>query len=368
LYSRILALTCLSLAVPASAIEVADGHLNVSGFGGWQFGLTNQNSYLAGTADSNFKNANAGLNVAGVAADRIKAVVQFSFKEDVDGPHFSFDYGFAEYDVSDAFKIRAGQVKQPFGLSTETFNIGTLRPFLDLPQAVYGASGFVGLAYKGVGITGEVPLGNWSLTYDVYGGGIDLVEYIAPEQYLHGEQVSILTEEYRESTRGLLGGRVNLQTPIEGLRFGASGYGGWEIGSNLRFVAGAHVEYVDDAWLVRAEYAHETVVNDLIQDGAYLEAAYHLTRHWQFAAQGGVLLVSLPGVPNPAVPSFNVHEELALGVNFWVTQGLVFKVAVHRVWGNRFAGPEPETYEGVISSGQLKTTTNLVQAGVQFSF
>lgn len=61
-----------------------------------------------------------------------------------------------------------GKVNQPFGISTEVFDVGTLRPFQVLPQAFYGPVGLTSESYEGVGLTGSFPLLNsWHLSYDV---------------------------------------------------------------------------------------------------------------------------------------------------------------------------------------------------------
>jgi len=79
-------------------------------------------------------------------------------------------------------KLRAGKVKQPFGISAEVFDVGTRRPFFELPQAVYGPIGLVGESYKGIGFTGSFDVqGGWGLAYDLYGGGQEHKEYVAPE-------------------------------------------------------------------------------------------------------------------------------------------------------------------------------------------
>ncbi len=83
---------------------------------------------------------------------------------------------------SQKLKLRAGKVKQPFGISAEVFDVGTRRPFFELPQAVYGPIGLVGESYKGIGFTGSFDVqGGWGLAYDLYGGGQEHKEYVAPE-------------------------------------------------------------------------------------------------------------------------------------------------------------------------------------------
>jgi hypothetical protein len=165
----------------------------------------------------------------------------------------------------------------------------------------------------------------------------------------------------------MLGARLVFETPIAGLRFGASAYTGIEIGAGRRTGLGGQVEYLAKGWSIRSEYAHELVTDDVRANGFYLEAARRLGR-WQVAGQYGRFTSEVLGVPPPSVISLLDHEELAGGLNYWWDPRFVFKLSYHHVDGNRFAGPEPEFLATDAASGRLDTKTNLVVFAVQFSF
>jgi hypothetical protein len=55
-------------------------------------------------------------------------------------------------------------------------------------------------------------------------------------------------------------------------------------------------------------------------------------------------------------------------VSYWISRALVLKAEFHRVSGNRFALPEPSQFVIDLAAGHVRTTTNLVQCGGQFSF
>jgi hypothetical protein len=279
------------------------------------------------------------------------------------------DYAFAEWRFSDALRLRLGQVKQPFGISTEVFRIGTVRPFLELPQAVYGPVGLTGgKAYKGIGLTGTHVAGRWTLRYDLYGGGLTQEEFVTPELFLLGVPVTEENEFELEATRDVVGGRLVVQSPVTGLSVGVSAYGGKEIGSSHRVVVGLQAEYLSDRWSLRTEYAHEDVKNDLTATGLYGEAAYRLGDHWQFATQYGRHTSALGPPIVVDAPSLLEHKELALGLNYWFSPALVVKLSYHRVDGNRLAAPEPDELEAQVREGTLARKTNLYQFGAQFSF
>src|SRR6185295_6741622 len=127
------------------------------------------------------------FNVVASVTDHLRVIGQVHWSDDPEGTDILLDSSFAEWTLSDKLKLRAGKVPQPFGISAEVFDVGTLRPFLELPQAVYGPVGIVGESYTGVGLTGSLELkGGWSLSYDVFGGGQHLEELFPPEAVLRG--------------------------------------------------------------------------------------------------------------------------------------------------------------------------------------
>src|SRR5262249_38789429 len=155
---------------------------------------------------------------------------------------------------------------------------------------------------------------------------------------------------------------------VTGLRFGASAYTGKEIGSGRRTGVGVQAEYLTRLWSIRSEYVHESVKDDVSGDGFYVEAAYHLDRHWQAAVQYGRFTSELAEMPAPEAPSLLKHEEVAVGLNYWWDPNFVFKLSYHHVDGNRLAGPPPEELADVVAAGALQQKTNLVLFGAQFTF
>jgi len=366
-----LLLASLSCAAPSALGQQPTVELH--GFGDWAYGRTNgdTNFYLSGLPRGNYQDVALGLNVVATVTDRLTIVGQSEWNDsEAQGSRAVLDYAFAEWKMSDRLAFRAGQVKQPFGISNEVSTVGTLRPFLRLPQAVYGPVGLVGLAYRGVGLTGSQALGkDWSVSYDIYAGGTIVEEYHAPEAVLLGEPVERGSSEIEtESTKDLYGGRLRIDPPLSGLRIGLSGYQGKTNDAVRRWVAGVDVEYLSDVWLVRCEYVHETEIEEKRNNGFYLEVAYRFDTHWQAAAQVGDFSSELAGVDASKAPSLLDHRELAVGLNYWFSPGLVLKLSYHHVDGNRFAGPEPENLLKTVASGKLQTQTHLGLLGFQFSF
>lgn len=365
--SALVMLSCVSSIDSTAGAQETEQRVQLHGFGSWAYGNTNGNDYLSGSEDGRYDDASFALNVVATHADRLRVVAQPEWLDREDGTEVELDYAFAEWTFSDKLRLRAGKVKQPFGISTEVFDVGTLRPFSELPQAVYGPVGLVGESYKGIGIAGAITFGqHWEVVYDVYGGGQELEEYLPPEAVAEGETFEDPIE--LERTKDIVGARAVVETPISGLRFGASAYTGNEVGSHRRTGLGIQAEYLAGPWSIRSEYASETVKDDLDADGFYVEAAYHLDPHWQLAVQYDHLKSSLAAVPDPAAPSLLKHEEVALGLNYWWSSDFVFKLSYHNVDGNRFAGPPPTDLAESVTAGTLKTKTNMLLVSTQFSF
>jgi Phosphate-selective porin O and P len=363
-------LTALSFVASGFSEDLTQ-KIQLHGFGDWTFGDTDDNRYLAGEPGREYRHTTLGLAFDANVTDRLRVVGQVLWRDTDETTGSVFDYSFAEWKFSDDIRLRVGQVKLPFGISSEVARVGTLRPFVDLPQGVYGPIGLTGEHYKGIGLTGRHSLGRagWEVSYDVYGGGMVLEEFQPPEAFVLGEPIDPDHVTEVEETNDLIGGRVILEAPVAGLRFGASSYTGKEIRvDKRRTVYAVHAEYGADPWSVRTELAHETAKGDLKVDGFYAEVAYRITPHWQVAVQYDDLTTEVHDAPTPAVPSLLDHRELAVGLNYWFNRQFVLKLDYHHVKGNRFAAPVADEFVKTIESGRLQDKTDLVQFGAQFSF
>jgi len=350
------------------------GGVQIHGFGGWAYGVTdNENRYLMGDDDGNYDYVNFSLNLSANPYDRFSAYVQLGFNEEFSDSEVGIDYAFAEWYVNDALSIRAGKVKAPFLLYTEIYDVGTLRPFFDLPPGIYQQ--FTAEAYKGVGLTGTLlSSAQWELRYDLYGGELELL----PQESFEMQPEPRLEEE-TPIMKNMIGGRIVLQTPIEGLIVSASGYGGeGDLYSNGKAAAGqfdtsyifwgASAEYVSDRVWLRAEYAGQHTGDAYTFDAFYLEPAYKITEHLQVAGRYELLDGKADWIQN-FPESFLDHQDIAFGLNYWFNPMMVAKVAYHFAQNNRCAQPTTiEDYMEVLQQGSFEEDTTLFSFGVQFSF
>ncbi len=369
-------LTVLLLSAGVAPLRGQDlgDRVTLHGFAGWSYGRTNVNNYLSGTPDGNYREGNFALNIAASLGDRLTIVAQPSFSQGVEegSSAVALDYAFAQWAFSDAVQLRLGKVQQPFGLYAEILKVGTLRPFYSLPQSVYGPSGMVADGLTGISLRLSTAADKpWQLTADVYGGGVDLTEFLVPVDINRGDTLSPPADRENEVNRDVFGGRILLRTPISGLSFGSSAFTGvaTEGGeSNRNTLFGLQAEYLTDVWSIRGEYAHNSEGDKYITNAGYVEAAYRFTRAWQLALRYDQFQNTLPGIPSPEFPEMLKHRAASVGVSYWFNPNLVLRAAYHDVHGNRFAGPDVEDYLPQANAGTLDPHTKLIELGVQFSF
>ncbi len=131
--------------------------IHLHGFGSVAAGETNGNHYMVAAEEQEIEHSSFALNLAAEPIENLKINAQVEWVTDDGEVEIERDYAFAEWSVSKALRFRFGEAQHPFGLYTEIFDVGTLRPFVKLPQGLYGPAGFAAEFYRGAGITGNVP-------------------------------------------------------------------------------------------------------------------------------------------------------------------------------------------------------------------
>lgn len=352
------------LATPAAAYDLADGKLDIGVSGEAGYGRTNGNTYAVGNEDGNYDNTVLAISVIGHPSDRLTIGGRVDF-EGGEGSEAQVDWAFAEWKVSDALRLRAGKAKHPFGNYGEIKEEGILRLFFTAPTVLYGPAEFAGDGYTGAGITGFVRLSDrWALTYDVYGGELDVAELNTLDLAASASAVPAIEED---ETRELLGGRLSLETPIAGLTARLSAYTGTAVagggeGASRRNAFALSGEYLGEQLSVRAEYAllSET---DLTTNAGYVEAAWMFKSGLQLSGRVEGSWTDLEGVGSSP---YLRHREAALGVGYWFSPEFVIRASAHLVNGNRFAFAE---WDGVAPATRPTPdeTTQLYVIGAQFA-
>lgn len=398
--ARFLATIVVATLIPTVVVAQDMGdRLHIYGFGGWAVGSSDPYPYLSGrgSGENEYDRTTFVLGAVATVSDNLEIFTQLLFESSDEDDIAEVEIASAQWSISDSLKFRFGRSRMPFGIYTEILDAGTLRPFFDLPQSIYGNTGFVAAAYNGVGLIGSAEgTGSWRLDYDVFLGGVDL-EVEEPFEGLaeeggEGEGEEVLQAE--TDLEDLLGMRLAVSTPVVGLSFGLSAYAGQPGGARvahhgegeegeggeegeLRFdtgwgdvnSVGLHVEYLPGPWSIRAEGGrHETPEFDV--ESSYVEVARRLGEHWQIAgrAESVEVLNFIESLPAGA-ESLLKHDETVAGVNYWFSPYLVLKLSFHRTEGNLFAHPDDRgERRELVENGRLDDSGDLITFGAQFSF
>jgi hypothetical protein len=218
-----LAVLQLLLPAPAEAQDSPAGDdlasLEVHGFASQGLILTWRNDYLArDSTRGSFEFSEFGINLTKRLTDTLQLGGQL-FSQDLGpiGNHSpQVDWFYIAYRWQDGLGFRVGRLKVPYGLYNEAHDIDAARVPILLPGSVYPRQGReILFAHNGVELSGFIrssELG--ALDYRLYAGTIfwdprSLVPAGAGlEADLH--------------VRYIAGGRLLWETPLEGLRVGAS--------------------------------------------------------------------------------------------------------------------------------------------------
>jgi hypothetical protein len=352
-------------------------HVEVHGFGSWHFGASNANHYLGATSRGSSNQSQFAVNVSGRLTERLSFASQVQYEWSTGATTANLDYAFAEWKVSDALRLRAGQVKHPWGNYGEIQRVGTVRPFTELPQSIYAKVGMVAEAYRGIGITGSLQHhSGWSVEYDVYTGGLNREEYEAPldlYRIINGTKDTsrLRIDSDAELTDRLFGARITLVS-LSGFRIGGSWYDGSTYENNQTSTItswGAHSEFARGGLTMRGEYERQYEEDGDWQRGWYVEGSHRFLGGWEVAGQYNKVDVGLEGATVPEAASLLHHKEWAVGLNYHFTPGFVIKSSYHDVTGNRISIPEPDEILPRLQAGiPLDRKTRAFIFGAQFSF
>lgn len=339
-------MTLILLARVASADDAAPDPLAIQTHGFVSQGalLTSDNNYLAHTEHGSLEFTEAGINFTKPLDDRLTVGVQL-FARDL-GPtgNYSakFDWLDLDYHWKDWLGLRAGRVKIPFGLYNDTSDIDAVQPVALLPQSVYSITNRnLLLAQTGVELYGYLPLGDaGALDYTGYLGTLYLTLADSAAVHFTGVTVPYVT-----------GGRVMWETPLEGLRVGASALDG-EIDATYMLNAApalggmdatlvqqnylGSIEYANNGFLLAAEYgrSHSRSTAGGATAKVILEAMYGMASyHWRpWLQTTAYYSLSYPNVDNRSGRANHQHDA-ALDLRFDITSHWLVKLEGHAMRG-----------------------------------
>lgn len=353
-------------AAPAAASQTLDfPGLRLDLFGGAAWGRTSSGVYLDATDSGEFENGVLAINGRHEFSSSLAGIAQVELIRRPGDSDVDLDYLFLDWRPNDATTWRFGRTKQPFGLYAEFHDLGTDRPFYDLPQSVYGPTEIVAESLDGVSFLLRRDLGASELHFEAYLGRVRF-EASEPWEGLedHPPAAGGDTEEVRrDETVGI---RVEWEHQ-SGLTLGFSAFRGEdEHGGDEDFSAalgaGLHLRWENDLWLLRAEAVRFDEGDNLQIDAAYLEAAHRFGQHWQSALRWdrSTTRVEETDLGTLGTAALGHHRDLAAGLNYWINSNLVLKLSHHWVEGEHFLRGE--------DGGRQTDGAEMWRFGVQFLY
>lgn len=216
LYLSLLLVTARS-AAQTNGITVDPLGLQIHGFASQGFFVSTGNNYLTESTNGSFELSEVGVNLTQPLTHDLRLGMQLFAHNfgNLGNYDVKADWFYIDYRYTDWLGLRAGRVKLPFGLYNEVSDIDAARVPVLLPGSIYPVSNrdYL-LAQTGAELYGYIDLhGAGAFDYRLYGGMIFIDDIASSDANFHLTDVSI---PY------VVGGRLMYETPLDGLRVGAS--------------------------------------------------------------------------------------------------------------------------------------------------
>lgn len=219
-----LAAVCL-VATPAFALEQGEHRFN--GFGtvgfthlggeddGRSYGIQGQtNDSWRGDQLSKF-----GAQLSYGITDTLGVTVQATAKAQQDEWKANLEWAYLSLQANDQLMLRAGRLRSPFYMYSESLDVGYSYPWLRLPDEVYSQVQVTN--YEGVDAVYTMPLSYGSVTFQLAGGQAKNRDYYAyDEQFdidygkLFGASVSLASNDFGTLRIGYV--EADIKTDISG--------------------------------------------------------------------------------------------------------------------------------------------------------
>ena len=294
------------------------------GFVSQGFLLSSAYDYLGeSTRSGDPKFFEAGVNASFNPFPRTHITAQgFMFDVGNVGEYQPFlDYAQADYTFNDEIGVRAGRIRRPQGIYNAIQDIDLARTFVLLPQGMYDArwrDWSAGL--DGGDLFGNIGLGKGakagSISYEAYAGLVNMTGNGGVARYIeNGLPPSPIGSFQDIDSTPVFGGQLWYNTPVDGLRFGASlafmdGFG-YNVTVNPPYGPGSlhnvgnvilqqySAEYLWKNWTFQAEYytynvkadeharAYGNAVVGSVSDNPatwYVAASYRFNKYFETGA------------------------------------------------------------------------------------
>ena len=381
-----LAAICLT-ATPAFALEQGEHRFN--GFGtvgvthlggeddGRSYGINGQtNDSWRGDQLSKF-----GAQLSYGLTDTVGVTVQATAKAQQDEWKANLEWAYLSWQTTDQLMLRAGRLRSPVYMYSESLDVGYSYPWLRLPDEVYSQVQVTN--YEGLDAVYTVPLSYGSVTFQLAGGQAKNRDYYAyDDQFdidydkLFGASVSLATNQFGTLRIGYV--EADITTDINGT---VNNYLTGNPNDNLSLLVldkekgkftSIGYQYDNGTWVSNNEWTSRMIENDGLEaiDSFYLMGGRrfgdflpHVT-YAQLDDNGGRQSSWTLGLNYQAAPTVVVKGEYKRvdtknGYDGVFTRNAqeVFDNEVHSRFGGALGGAPARNYDG-----------DIVSVGVDFVF
>lgn len=276
------------------------GSVDIHGFISQGFlGSNEHDFYYADTSAGTFEFNELGINFSTELTDNLRLGLQFLARDlgEIGNDEVTIDWAYADYLFRNWLGLRVGKVKTPNGMYNQSRDVDFARTSILLPSSIYNETfRDAQTASKGIGIYGTLPGG---IDYQFMCGLVDIhLDSGIVKKIDEGQLGRAGFKTTRVRVDPGIVGELFWETPLEGLRIGASG-GNYtfvnvlemtgaplmlELEVKAKFVGGA-IEYIYNNFVFSAEYqvfdtetyvAGSKVSNPELEE-AYVMASYRFT-------------------------------------------------------------------------------------------
>jgi hypothetical protein len=318
--------------IPAAAqaeTPVAD-RLTIHGYLSQAWAISDGEQYLGITDDGTAQYRNLALQFRYEVDQGQHVVIQLGHERRGESPRdalrdeVELDWAFYEGRFG-ANTWRAGRFPMPIGIYAEIRDVGHLLPFYGPPVTVYGETTFSSETVDGVGFSRSFRADQpWSLDLDLFYGQTDMTERV-------GNGVFRAIDSERN-----FGGRLWLNTPLEGLRLGLNHHTMVVDNSTLllpgenQSTSYASLELQRERFLLRSEIGYgEYRLRNFDIEGllGYVTAGYSpLPKLWVYAQYE---LRELEF--SRFLGTQKTHEDLAASITYSFSERVMLKLEHHDV-------------------------------------
>lgn len=321
--------TLFALALPAAGQEPDEGRLSIHGYLTQGYAVSDGTPFYGMTDQGSTDFRYAALQFRYDKKEN-GFLVQVNHRRLGKSPITDFEsalnvnWAFYERRTEQGLAIRVGRVPVPRGIYNERRSIGVVLPFYRAPVIFYDEGAYFSETIDGLVLSKTFWSDRtWNLDAHLYGGGWYLLAY---------DQTGSEYVVNRIRSENAIGSQLWVNTPIEGLRFGASAQTyRWESLTDGMTQQVKEYQASVDATFSRFMVRAETELMDFTTDdyyASYLQTGINLTRKLSFNTQFEYAYERNWSFP-VYEEEFDWHKAAGVGIVYKFAPSLVFKAEHH---------------------------------------